>query len=360
MHTSQSNAGHSSAAHSNAGYGSVEEAYLSELRETFRSPSFFNAPRGFPSRERLGVSFTVRDPVRRQVALARRRSNLVFNFAEALWYLSGSASLDFIAHYAPGIRKYSADGVRLTGTAYGPRIFRYPGGGSGPHLDQWRTVRDVLAEDPDSKRAVIQIFDPAELREPGNIDVACTLSLQFLIREGKLHGVGSMRANDAYRGMVSDIFSFTFLQELLARELSLDVGTYVHQVGSLHVYDSDLRQVTAVLAEAERRPAPPDEPFPAMPPGDNWPHVREVLALEAGLRADALRLGADDVRALPLPRYWQDVVALLELHRRLTYGTAVGDSLPSRLPPLYRRMMSNRWPGSTALAAASPAPEVIR
>ncbi|MFF8832360.1 thymidylate synthase [Streptomyces sp. NPDC015131] len=319
-------------------YDTVEDAYLTELRSTYHHAAFRNAPRGRPSRERLGAGFQVRRPVQRHVALPGRRSNLVFNFAEALWYLSGSADLALVAHYAPSIRSYSSDGATLTGTAYGPRIFDYPGTG----LDQWRTVIDVLTEDPDSKRAVVQIFHPRELREPGNIDVACTLALQFLLREGRLHGVGYMRANDAYRGMVSDVFSFTFLLELLAAQLGVGVGGYVHQVGSLHVYDSDAPLVRRVLREGrgDGRPAA----FPAMPAGDNWPHVREVLRLEEGLRTGRLRLGPHALRALDLPRYWQDVTGLFELHRQLTREGRMDEESLARLPPLYRRMMLHRWP----------------
>ena len=40
-----------------------------------------------------------------------------------------------------------------------------------------------------------------------------------------------MRANDAYRGNASDVFSFTFLQELLAHQLDLELGSYTHVVG---------------------------------------------------------------------------------------------------------------------------------
>ena len=40
-----------------------------------------------------------------------RRLNIVFNFAAALWYVSGRDNLDFIAYYAPSMRRYSADGV---------------------------------------------------------------------------------------------------------------------------------------------------------------------------------------------------------------------------------------------------------
>lgn len=52
-----------------------------------------------------------------------RKTNIVFNFAEALWYLSGKNDLDFIEYYASNMRKYSMDGKCLTGTAYGKKYF---------------------------------------------------------------------------------------------------------------------------------------------------------------------------------------------------------------------------------------------
>jgi thymidylate synthase len=323
-------------------YPNFQDAYLAELDTTFNEPEYRNAPRGFPSRERLGVSFTIADAVQRHVTLPARRANPIFCFAEALWYLAGTNDLSFISYYAPGIKRYSADGRTLQGTAYGPRIFRYP----RVDLDQWARIGTVLREDPDSKRAVIQIFDPFELRESSNIDVACTLALQFLIRDGALCVVGFMRANDAFRGMVSDVFSFTVLQELMARQLGVPVGTYHHQVGSMHVYDSDIEWASKVLAEAASRPAgQPELPFPAMPDGDNWPHVRAVLGWERALRLGEAGLSADQLRALDLPDYWRHVVALFELQRRIPrLGKRPCPDVVELLPAVLRDSVIHRWP----------------
>ncbi|HEV7649354.1 MAG TPA: thymidylate synthase [Actinophytocola sp.] len=317
-------------------YPHFQAAYLTQLRRTFDAPEFVNAPRGNDSRERLGVSFTIADPVQRHVALPARRTNIVFNFAEALWYLAGSAELDFIGYYAPSIGAYSADGRTLAGTAYGPRMFA-----QGGRTDQWASVVATLREDTDSKRAVIQIFEGGELLVPGNIDVACTLALQFLVRDGALHCVGYMRANDAFRGVVSDIFSFTFMLELMAGELGLAVGTYTHQVGSFHVYESDARWAHLVLREAAAEPPA----FPRMPAGDNWPHVREVLRLEELLRADRLRLDPPAVSTLDLPAYWRDVVALLEIQRQQRHGTHRDPDVVAGLPALFRDLVTVKWPG---------------
>ncbi|MGP4110784.1 thymidylate synthase [Streptomyces sp. 4N509B] len=320
-------------------FATFEDAYLAQLRETFDRPEYRNAPRGAKSSERLGIAFRVRDPVQRHVSLRSRRTNLVFNFAEALWYLSGSDRLDQIGYYAPSIARYSADGQRLAGTAYGPRIFNHLGSG----LDQWSSVLETLAGDTDSKRAVIQIFDPHELRVPGNIDVACTLALQFMIRDDGLCGVGFMRANDAFRGIVSDVFSFTLLLELMARQLDVPVAAYHHHVGSLHVYDTDRAWAGEVIAEAGARTEPPSR-FPAMPAGDNWPHVHEVLAWERRLRENSARLSAADLAALDLPPYWRHVVGLFEVYRQIKHRTDRDARVVDALPDTFRTALVSRWP----------------
>lgn len=320
-------------------FAAFEPAYLHNLAQVTYQFDWRNSPRGAPSRERLGVRLRIADATQRHVAIPERRCNLAFNLAEVLWYLAGSRELDPIAYYAPTIARYSRDGQSLCGTAYGARIFTY----GDRALHQWRNVTRVLRADPDSKRAVIQLFDPAELVDEHNIDVACTLGLQFLVRGGRLDCVGFMRANDAFRGMVSDVFSFTFLQEVMARELGLDAGAYIHQVGSMHVYDHDYARAQAVL-RAQHSWQPSGHRYPAMPPGDNWPHIREVLAWEARLRRNERRLGARELAALDLPDYWRHVLAIFEYQRQLRHDDQVDASVLEAIPPLFRLMLANRWP----------------
>ncbi|MFE4636229.1 thymidylate synthase [Streptomyces sp. NPDC056773] len=329
-------------------FETFHQAYPRMLRSLIEEPSYRNAPRGYASREQLGVRFRLARADQRVPIVPARRLNIVFNFAEALWYLAGRDDLDFIAYYAPSIRKYSADGSRLTGTAYGRALF----GASEGRPDQWPAVVETLREDPDSKRAVIQIFRGEELQVPGNPDVSCTLGLQFLLREGALHGVGFMRANDVYRGMTSDVFSFTFLQEVLARELGVPLGSYVHQVGSLHLYDPDHARALEVLADPAAD-EPPARDFPSMPEGDNWAYVREVLAVEEQLRTGRHRLAADP-RTHGLPEYWTQVLVLFEIHRRIRSKEHVGEEQLTLLWPLYRRLVEERWP------SISPAPAPAR
>ncbi|HEV2778227.1 MAG TPA: thymidylate synthase [Actinophytocola sp.] len=320
-----------------ATYDTFEEAYLAQLARVRHDREFVNSPRGYPSREILGVSYRLRNPRERVIRARERKSNIIFNFAEALWYLSGSNALDLVRFYAPSMEKYSVDSRTLRGTAYGERIFNFGGAG----FDQWENVIRTLREDPDSKRAVIQIFAPEELLIRDNIDVACTLGLQYLIRDGRLHALAFMRANDAYRGTASDVFSFTFLQELLAHQLGLGLGSYFHVAGSYHLYESDLASADRVLA---RHPRPVnDDPFPAMPAGDNWPAIYEILALEREMRTGRLTLKRDDVEGLGLAPYWAQVVALLSLHAQWRLCDGTDRELLGYLWPLYASLVENRW-----------------
>lgn len=321
-------------------YSTFQDAYVSILTKVVKEPEYLNAPRGFASREIVGVTFRILDPVDRLIRIPARRTNLVFNFAEALWYLAGSSSLDFVAYYASGMSVFSTDGVTLAGTAYGPRIFRFLDG----TLNQWQQVLRILREDPDSKRAVIQIFDPKELTIENNIDVACTLALQFMIREGRLCTVAFMRANDAFRGAVSDVFSFTVIQELMARDLGVEVGTYTHSVGSYHVYDTDLIWAEAVIDGEIDSIARPNRKFPRMPEGDNWPHIAKVLEYEERMRTGHDSPSWESIESSELPEYWKQVASLFYIYRSIYRNEGVENPAVAQLPLIYLDALSTRWP----------------
>lgn len=313
-----------------------QSSYVALLRRLLEADVYTNSPRGMASREITGVSVLVRDPRRRWVLAPWRRTNLAFNFAEALWYLAGSNDLDHIAYYAPSIRRYSADGRTLAGTAYGPRIFAH----GEEAIDQWQRCRELIQQDRDTKRALIQIFEPRELQDSANPDVACTVAMHLMWREGRLHAAVFMRANDAYRGAASDVFSFTFLQEVFARDVGAELGPYFHCVSSYHLYEEDLPRVST----DECSPPPP---MPAMPDGDPWPSLRALLALERECRISAHALTPGGLDAFGLTPFWRHVGALLAAYGAYRRGRAAAcRALLEVTEPLYRESFLNRFPGA--------------
>jgi thymidylate synthase len=178
------------------------------------------APRQMATLEVLGASLCLTDPRRRLVDVPPVRVlNPAFAAAEAMWILSGSDD-PWICQYNRRLAEYADEG-RLMG-AYGPRLRRWHG-----MIDQLAQVRALLAGDRDSRRAVIQLFDPAtDFR--GYKDVPCTLGYRFFLRDGWLHMHTTMRSQDLWLGFCYDIFTATLLQELLAGWLGAGLGEYRH------------------------------------------------------------------------------------------------------------------------------------
>jgi len=252
--------------------------------------------------EVFGASLILENPKSR-LSQTESRGKAFSAIGEFLWYLSGSNQLDFIQYYLPKYHLFSDDGKTVYG-AYGPRLF-----GKSPAKNQIDIITSKLQSNPDTRKAVLQIFDSADILE-SHKDVPCTCTMQFVIRCGKLKMAVHMRSNDAYIGLPHDIFSFTMLQEILARELGVEVGTYHHLVGSMHLYDRDKAQARSYLKEGFQSL---EVEMPDMPPGSQWDQIEIVLKLEKTLR-EKQTINTKDYKSLN--SYWKDIVLLLQIHAK--------------------------------------------
>ncbi len=267
-----------------------------------------------PAIELRGVLLEITNP-RARLSRTETRGKPFSCLGELCWYLARSDQLDFIAYYIPDYDKY-ADGATIFG-AYGPRLFDHGG------IDQVTSIIKLLQRKPDSRQAVIQLFEASDIREDHK-DIPCTNTLQFLLRDGKLHMITSMRSNDAYIGMPHDIFAFTMLQEVVARSLSADIGSYKHVVGSLHVYADKIDQAKQYLAEGWQSTTP----MPPMPAADPWSAIGFLMAAESSLRLTG-RLPAFPST---IDDYWGDLIRLLQILRCSKDGDAAAiEGLRSRM-----------------------------
>jgi len=233
-----------------------------------------SAPRGKKVRELVGqaISFDMRYPL---VTRPSRELGYRFAPAEAAWILSGDNRLETIRKYSKFIWEFSDDGKFYSG-AYGPR-----------GVDQLTYVCDVLADDPDTRQAVIEVWRPNP--RPGR-DIPCTLSYQFIARDGKLHCVQSMRSSDVWLGYPYDAFNaamltgyiILLLRDRATRGRRIDgVGNHTLVVGSQHVYEPQWEKGLRFVDDHEFNFIPePFDPHTFSSSSDLLQHLWNLAALD--------------------------------------------------------------------------------
>lgn len=183
--------------------------------------------------EVLNAVTVIEDPTRSFVTSNIRKLPVRYAVGEMLWYMSGNSHLKEIQKYTKNWDRMSDDGEYVNSN-YGWCIQHKFG------FDQWEFIKELLTKDPNTRQAVIHIKDADQTPSK---DVNCTVCLQFFIRDNKLYLTTFMRSNDLWMGFPYDVFQFMNMQVLMSMELGVELGSYTHVAGSLHLYERDYKAV---------------------------------------------------------------------------------------------------------------------
>lgn len=173
------------------------------------------------------------------VVIPERKVNYKFACAEAAYIISGQNRIEFLTENAmKGFADYSDDGV-FQNSSYGP-----------PFVDQLPYILDVMKSDISTRQAVISIWRP---KPRASKDIACTLTLQFLVRDDQLHTIVNMRSSDIWKGLIYDMFCFSIMSSVVAHYVGIrQLGAgYIH-AGSSHLYTRDKDAAISVVRNAEQ------------------------------------------------------------------------------------------------------------
>jgi thymidylate synthase len=102
---------------------------------------------------------------------------------------------------------------------------------------------NVLRNDPDSRQCYISIWDKDIIEAGGYSRIPCTLGYQFQIRNGALNITYLQRSSDFATHFQNDLYLAHKLQYHIADKLSIPVGLYTHWIGSLHIFQKDIKGV---------------------------------------------------------------------------------------------------------------------
>ena len=109
-----------------------------------------------------------------------------------------------------------------------------------------------LKRNSESRRAVISIRDNET--DSRNKDAACMQSIQYFIRECKLDCMVLFRSNDLPEAFFFNAFALVMLQEKVAGELGIGVGTYTHRSNSMHCYEKDFKLLNNFVKAIKEKP----------------------------------------------------------------------------------------------------------
>lgn len=288
----------------------LNNKFLSCVQEIVNS-GYEIAPRGLPCRELLGYQLRLSNPRDRIVTTPSRNLKYRYLLAELFWYMSGDPQHEVISKYAPFWKQIAAEDGTVNSN-YGYRLLGYAPTSIMPY-NQWLNVKSLLIKDPDTRQAMMHINLPYDYTRTTK-DVPCTLNLQWFIRDNKLVLIVTMRSNDIILGFCNDVFQFTMLQEMMLCELrkeprfeDLELGEYVHESHSMHLYETHYEMAASLNSEKDRKAL--GVIMPKMEYDDSIRH--QLIAYEKSWRLDyecKPEKATSPAEFDRLPAYWQKLI----------------------------------------------------
>jgi thymidylate synthase len=199
-------------------------------------------------------------PTERVLTWTDRDCNPFFHFMEGLWMLGGRSDVDWICQFNKSFAQFSDDGLHFHG-AYGRRwrewFIRVETQDSGVNtviqMDQLRMVIDLLKKDPNDRRIVLQMWDPANDLGLQGKDFPCNLSILFRKQnDEKLSMTVFNRSNDMIWGTFgANAVHMSMLHEIVATSIGREVGTYYQVSNNFHSYVETYEKHKNVIFELE-------------------------------------------------------------------------------------------------------------
>ena len=213
-------------------FKNADEAFKYFYREIIKSGVDFGDTKAL-----FNVGFTIENPLDNAIldkgSIVPRKWNPEYAEAEFQWYLSGDRNITKLGKLygkIPPIWIKMADDDGNVMSNYGW---------------QWERKRQLnqmilkLKLDKDTRQAAISIYDGKE-HDKYKTDTPCTYAVQFTILNDKLNMCVVMRSNDLWYGFCNDQYCFPELQQQVAEELNIPVGTYYHFAHNLHLYNDKI------------------------------------------------------------------------------------------------------------------------
>jgi len=127
--------------------------------------------------------------------------------------------------------------------SYGPRIFNYFG-----KKDQINDfIIPLLKGSPNSRRAVISLFNPYTDSDVMNKNIPSLMFIHFKISDKRLNCTCFIRSNDFFIGWPGNIYQIYMLQKYVADKLGIDTGMSSTISCSAHVFHEHFENIKKIV-----------------------------------------------------------------------------------------------------------------
>lgn len=198
----------------------------------FKSGSKQDSRNGGVTRLHGITSVELTHPLENVCFYAMRDANPFFHLIEAMAMLVPINSAEVLSFFAANMVNFSDDGITFN-AFYGTRARQTWG-------DQLGAVAEILRNDRNTRRAVVNLWDPGDLTKTTK-DMACNLCMIFSVNQetGCLDMTTFNRSNDAVWGYMTgaNMVHFPFFLEFVARCVGIPTGSWFHASANMHIYD---------------------------------------------------------------------------------------------------------------------------
>ncbi len=184
--------------------------------------------------------------------LTTKKLHLKSIIHELLWFIKGDTNVKYLQENGVKIWDAWADENGELGPVYGKqwRNWIKPNGES---VDQLMRAIDLIKNNPDSRRIIINSWNAGELDEMALTPCHCLF--QFYVADGKLSCQLYQRSADTFLGVPFNIASYALFTMMVAQVCNLQVGEFIHSFGDVHLYTNHIEQAKLQLTR-EPRPLP--------------------------------------------------------------------------------------------------------
>jgi len=162
---------------------------------------------------------------------------------ELLWFLSGNTNIKFLNDNGVRIWDEWANEDGELGPTYGSQWRSW--NGEGGQVDQIANLIENLKNNPLSRRHVISAWNVAEIDKMAL--PPCHILFQFYVHDNKLSCQLYQRSADIFLGVPFNIASYALLTMMVAQQVNLEYGEFIHTFGDAHIYQNHKEQAELQL-----------------------------------------------------------------------------------------------------------------